>query len=482
MILLILSAVSRKLIMIEVHRGLMSKKIRRDIMENTREKMLTESPIKLMFQLCTPAIIGMVVIGLYSFMDGVFAGQLIGENAMGAISVAYPLTFFNTGISTLIGVGSASVLSRSIGNKNQKLIDAIMGNLVAWILLLSSIIMIIGLVFTRQLLQISGASGEILELGVRYLRIIFIGSIFVNFAQSANMVMRGEGLMKKAMLIMGLGAILNIILDPILITAFGDNAIEGAAVATVISQFIQALITMQYFRKKSKRVKIYKIKLDKNIQAEMFSIGVSAMMMQVLMFIQQTLLYRMAFKYGGDNQGILMAAVLRIYAFSFIPLWGMSQGLQPVVGTNFGAGSYERVKKSTNVFIIGAMVLALVFWVPIELLPKQVLGLFIKNKDLVSSGVDYLRIYYSIFPLYGAMVMTITFFQSIGNGKTSGLLVVFRQVILFVPGILLLSKIFGLSAVWFTQPIVDATIIILGIFLLMKEYRKMVKNTSDISA
>lgn len=217
-------------------------------MEDNRKQILTKSPVKLMFKLCTPAIIGMVVIGLYSFMDGVYAGQLIGKNAMAAISISYPITFLNTGIATLIGVGSASVLSRAIGNKNQKIINSIMGNLIGWILILSTIIMIVGIVFTKQLLQISGASGEILNLGIRYLRIIFLGSIFVNFAQSANMVMRGEGLMKKAMLIMGFGAILNIILDPILIILFKERAIEGAAVATVISQIIQAAITMHYFK------------------------------------------------------------------------------------------------------------------------------------------------------------------------------------------------------------------------------------------
>ncbi|KAJ49805.1 putative MATE family efflux protein [Clostridium tetanomorphum] len=445
-------------------------------MKDIREKLLTESPRKLMFQLCTPAIIGMVVIGLYSFMDGVFAGQLVGEQAMGAISVAFPLTFFNSGISTLIGVGSASILSRAIGKKNQKIIDTIMGNLIAWVILFSTVIMILGLTFTTQLLQISGASGEILELGVRYLRIIFIGSIFVNFAQSANMVIRGEGLMKKAMLIMGFGAILNIILDPILMKIFGDMAIEGAAIATVISQIIQAVLTLNYFKKKSKVVKINKIKIDKNIKSEMFSVGSSAMMMQVLMFIQQTLLYRMAFKYGGDNQGILMAANLRIYAFSFIPLWGMSQGLQPVVGTNFGAGFYERVKKANNTFIVGATVLALVFWIPIEFLPKQVLSLFITNENLVLSGIENFRTFYSSFPLYGILVIMIAFFQSIGNGKTAGLLVMFRQVILFVPAILLLPKAFALTAVWFTQPLVDTLIIIVGIVIMFRQYKKMVSK------
>ena len=442
-------------------------------MEDNRKQILTKSPVELMFKLCTPAIIGMVVIGLYSFMDGVYAGQLIGKNAMAAISISYPITFLNTGIATLIGVGSASVLSRAIGNKNQKVINSIMGNLIGWILILSTIIMIVGIVFTKQLLQISGASGEILNLGTRYLRIIFLGSIFVNFAQSANMVMRGEGLMKKAMLIMGFGAILNIILDPILIILFKERAIEGAAVATVISQIIQAAITMHYFKKKSKKVKIKKIKLDSNIQKEVFAVGISAMMMQVLSLVQQTLLYRMAFKYGGDNQGILMGAVMRIYSFSFIPLWGMSQGLQPVVGTNFGAKSYNRVRKSTNTFIIGAVCLGLLFWIPIELYPRQILGLFIKDKNLVSEGIKYFRIFYSIFPLNGCIVMAITFFQSIGNGKVSGLLVMFRQIILFIPSVIIMTSIFKLPAVWYTQPVVDTIIVIGSLILIKKEYMKL---------
>lgn len=444
-------------------------------MASTREKLLSDPPKKLMINLCIPAILGMVVIGLYSFMDGVFAGQLIGEEAMAAISISYPITLLNNGIATLIGIGSASVLSRAIGKKDKNTIDKIMGNLIFNVLFFSIIIMFVGLTATRSLLQISGATGQILELGVRYLKVVFIGSIFVNFTQSANMVMRGEGIMKKAMMIMGFGALLNIVLDPILIKIFKENAVEGAALATVFSQVVQAIVTMYYFKKKSKVVKINKIKLEKNIEKEVFNVGVSAMMMQVLTIIQQTLLYRMAFKYGGDTQAILMGASLRIQAFSFIPLWGMSQGLQPVVGTNYGAHKFERVKKSTTMFILGSTVLALLFWVPIEIIPKQVLGLFIKNKGMVASGVSNFRIFYGLFPIYGAMVMMITFFQSIGNGKVAGIMVFLRQVILFVPVLILMPKIFGLSAVWFTQPIIDGVVVLMGILILLKEYKNMSK-------
>ncbi|NEZ47322.1 MATE family efflux transporter [Clostridium niameyense] len=442
-------------------------------MENKREDLLIKSPVELMFKLCIPAIIGMTVIGLYSFMDGVFAGQMIGKEAMAAISIAYPLTLFNSGISTLVGIGSASILSRAIGKKDNNAINKIMGNLIANVLLFSTIVMIVGIVFTRPLLQISGAQGEILNLGVRYLKIVFLGSIFVNFAQSANMVMRGEGKMKEAMLIMGFGALLNIVLDPILIKAFGDKGIEGAAVATILSQIIQAIITLVYFKKKSKKVKINKIKLEKDLRGEMFSVGISAMMMQVFTIIQQTLLYRMAFKYGGNTQAILMGASLRIQAFSFIPIWGMSQGLQPVVGTNYGAEKFNRVKRATNVFILGSTILALVFWIPIQVMPSKVLGLFIKDTPIVLSGISNFRIFYSIFPLYGALIMMITFFQSIGNGKSAGKLVLLRQIILYVPAIILIPTIFGLPAVWFTQPLVDFIVILLGFVLLFKEYSKM---------
>lgn len=166
--------------------------------QDIRTQLLTASPFQLMLSLSVPAIIGMVVVGLYNFMDRVFVGQLINEVAMGAVSVSYPFTLINTGVSTLIGVGSASVLSRAIGKKDQNTVDKIMGNLIAMNLLLGVIITALGMIFTRQLLTLSGAEGEILNHAERYLHIIFAGSLFVNFAQSANMIMRGEGILKKA--------------------------------------------------------------------------------------------------------------------------------------------------------------------------------------------------------------------------------------------------------------------------------------------
>ena len=444
--------------------------------QDIKEQLLTKRPIDLLFQLSIPAVIGMIVIGLYPLMDGIFAGKIIGQTAMTACGVAMPLTFFNSGVSTLLGVGSASVLSRAIGKGDQKTVDKIMGNLIFWVILFSAIITVGGILLAPHFLDMVGATGEIKTYGIRYLRVIFIGSLFVNFTQSANMVMRGEGLMKKAMLIMGFGALLNIILDPILMTVMGEYAIEGAALATITAQFVQAAVTLHYFLKKSKVVKIHKIQSDAEIKKEMFSVGSSAMMMQLLFMIQQTMLYKMAFKYGGDTNGILMAASLRVYAFSFIPLWGMSQGLQPVVGTNFGAKQFDRVRQGMKVFSIGGLILAAIFWLPSLLFSSQILSLFGVEASIIAQGVGNFRLFYSVFILYGVMVMTITFFQSIGNGKKAGMIVMLRQLFLFVPAMIFLPMAFGIKAVWFTQPLVDFIMITVGILMMLNELNKMGKD------
>ena len=444
--------------------------------QDIKTQLLTKRPIDLLFQLSIPAVIGMIVIGLYPLMDGIFAGKIIGQTAMTACGVAMTLTIFNNGVATLVGIGSASVLSRALGKGDLKTVDKIMGNLIFWVILFSGIITVGGILLAPYFLDMVGATGEIKAYGIRYLRVIFIGSLFVNFTQSANMVMRGEGLMKKAMMIMGLGALLNIILDPILMIVMGEYAIEGAAIATVISQIFQAVLTFFYFSKKSAFVGVHKIQKYKSIYSEMFSIGSSAMMMQILFAVQQTFLFKSAFAYGGDNWGILMSATMRLYMFSFIPLWGMSQGLQPIIGANFGAKQYERVKETMKIFIYGGTILAALSWIPSMICPKQLLSLFNVRKEIIEKGVLNFRMFYSIFILFGIMIMSLTFFQSIGDGKKANIIVLFRQLILFIPTILLLPKLFGPVAIWYAEPIVDFTIILIGLFLMLKEMKKMNKE------
>ncbi len=452
--------------------------------KDTRTMLLTASPLKLMISLSLPAIIGMVVVGLYNLMDGIYVGQMIGSTAMGAVSVAYPFTMINSGISTLIGVGSASVLSRAIGKKDNATIDKIMGNLISLNLILSIVVTVIGMIFTQSLLKITGAEGEILDTATHYLRIVFAGSLFVNFAQSANMVMRGEGILKKAMLITGTGAVLNIILDPILISIMRNNGIgvEGAALATVFSQFITACITLWYFKKKSKTIKINKIKLEKELLSDILSVGFSAMLMQVMSFIQQTVLYNVAAHHGGDVWQIILGAALRIQAFAFIPLWGMSQGFQPAAGTNFGAKNYERVKKITIGFCIGATVLALVFYLLAEIVPNTVLSWFITDTDIVAMGVRDFRVLFSTYITLGIMITVITLFQSLGKASKASILVLLRQIVLFIPMAILLPKSgsLGIHGVFLAPALTDGIVFVLSLVLLFTEFGKLNKLKDNI--
>ena len=250
---------------------------------DTRTKLLTKNPWPLMIELSIPAVLGMVVVGLYNMMDSIFVGQMVGDVQMGAISVSYPLTLINAGSAAMLGVGSASVLSRAIGKKDENTIKKIMGNLVAMVLLLSVIYTVVGMVFTRQLLSLTGASDNILNYAEKYLRIVFAGSLFVNFFQSANMVIRGEGQLKRAMTIIASGAILNIILDPIFISILNPYGmgIEAAAYATIFSQFVQAAITLWYFKKKSPHVKIGRIRIDGELLPQVLSVGVTFAFLQV---------------------------------------------------------------------------------------------------------------------------------------------------------------------------------------------------------
>ena len=444
---------------------------------DTRTQLLTAPPFQLMLSLSLPAIIGMVVVGLYSFMDRVFVGQLIDQVAMGAVSVSYPFTLINSGISTLIGVGSASVLSRAVGKKDQGTIDKIMGNLIALNLILGVIVTVLGMIFTRPILTLSGAEGAILNNAERYLRIIFAGSLFVNFAQSSNMIMRGEGLLKQAMIYSGGSAILNIILDPILISVLEPRGmgIEGAAYATVIAQIVYAAAMLRHFRSKSKNVRIHGIRVEKSLIPEIFGVGFSAMLMQVMTLLQQTVLYHTAHSYGGDDWQILLGAALSVQSFTMIPLWGASQGFQPAAGTNFGAKQYDRVKQVTRAFIVGATVLGLIFYIPIQLAPGTILSWFIKDAGIVSQGVTDFRILFSTYIVLGFVLMVITLMQSLGKASKASILVLMRQIILFVPLAIFLPKVggLGIDGVFLAPAVTDLIVLVLSIVMLAGEFRNI---------
>ena len=446
--------------------------------QDTREMLLSGNVFTTMLTLSVPAVLGMVVIGLYNFMDAVFVGQMVGPVAMTAVKVSYPFTLINSGIATLVGQGSASVLSRAIGERDKDTIDRIMGNLIAFVSVLSVLVIVLGLLFTRQLLSLAGAEGEVLEQAIPYLRIVFCGSLFVNLGQSTNMIMRGEGKLKKAMIIMATSAILNIILDPILITLLGkEHGVLGAAYATIISQFVLMCMSFFYFIKKSDNIKIHKIRFEKPLVKPVLSVGFSAMLMQVMSMVQQTILYSTVQKWGGSEWQTILGASLSLQAFSFIPLWGISQGFQPAIGTNFGAKRFDRVGAFTRTFMISATVVALIFYVPIMCFPAKMLSMFITDAAIVQAGAPMLRMLFATYISYGVLILSITFFQAIGKAGAASAMALLRQLLLFLPLVIILPHLFGLGVkgVFLAQLLTDALVLVIGIIFLISAFKSMRK-------
>lgn len=441
-------------------------------MNKNREELINGNMFTLLLKLSIPGIIGMLVIGLYNLCDAIFVGKLVGETALAAVSISSPFTFINNCIAVLVGVGSSSILSRAIGSKDDKIINEILGNLILSVLVLSLAVTTLGCLFSENLLRFSGATGEILKSGINYLRIVYIGSFFVNFSQSANMLIRGEGKMKEAMSIMALGAILNIILDPIFIKTL-NFGVEGAAIATIIAQTIQALVTFIYFKRNKSILSVNKLKFAFDLMPEILSVGGSAAMMQLMYLVQQTALYKLTSIYGGDEQLVLMGVALRILMFTFIPIWGIGQGLQPIVGMNFGAKKYDRVKDAVKIFSIASTIFIGILWGFYILNPKVVLSWFINDKTIIENGYKFFRLMFLTFPVSGLIVMSMTFFQSIGKGGKSALITILKQVILFMPIAIILTKIIGIKGTWLSSSVTDAIVFVLSLVLLAMEFKKL---------
>ncbi|HDK7167473.1 TPA: MATE family efflux transporter [Clostridium botulinum] len=441
-------------------------------MNKNREELINGNMFTLLLKLSIPGIIGMLVIGLYNLCDAIFVGKLVGETALAAVSISSPFTFINNCIAVLVGVGSSSILSRAIGSKDDKIINEILGNLILSVLVLSLAVTILGCLFSENLLRFSGATGEILKSGINYLRIVYIGSFFVNFSQSANMLIRGEGKMKEAMSIMAVGAILNIILDPIFIRTL-NFGVEGAAIATIIAQIIQALVTFIYFKRNKSILSVNKLKFAFDLMPEILSVGGSAAMMQLMYLVQQTALYKLTSIYGGDEQLVLMGVALRILMFTFIPIWGIGQGLQPIVGMNFGAKKYDRVKDAVKIFSIASTIFIGILWGFYMLRPRVVLSWFINDKTIIENGYEFFRLMFLTFPVSGLIVMSMTFFQSIGKGGKSALITILKQVILFMPIAIILTKIIGIKGTWLSSSVTDAIVFVLSLVLLAMEFKKL---------
>ncbi|WP_313233010.1 MATE family efflux transporter [Tissierella praeacuta] len=442
-----------------------------DEKEKQKQFILSNNLWKVMVQLSWPAVIAMVLYGFNSVLDAIFVGKYIGETALAGVSVAYPLSQISVAFGSLIGVGAGSVLSISLGKQDKKTQERLLGN-VNWLSLVITVVyMILGLIFSIQLMKVMGGKGEALVLGNNYFRITILGSFFWIYGLAGNMMIRSEGKMKSAAIMMGIGLIVNCIANYIFIVVF-DLGVEGAAWGTNIGMFVYTLLAWIYFGKgfASFKTKIFVLYRDKNIIKSIIDLGMSSLIMSIMNLVQAVIVFNTLSKYGTMEDVAFYGAVYRVFTFLLTPIFGLMRALQPVAGINYGARKYERTISSYKIFTLASMILTLPFWIVSMMFPKAILGLMLTEQLFTGTQIMYFRIYMAALPILSSIFTAMTFFPSIDKGKPAAIIGIIRQLVFFIPVMLILPKKIGVSGVYFGTLGIDIIIVLFTIFILKKEF------------
>jgi putative MATE family efflux protein len=451
-----------------------------EIDEKTEKEILTLPINKLFFKLAIPAIIGMFMYSIYIFIDAIFVGQWVGTEGLAAISIVQPLVLVNLVIASFIGMGFSSLLSRAIGANDKKTISNILTSSTFFILIFSLVYSTLGYIFSESLVGFMGAEGLVLDYGNSYFTIVILGGFFFNFVAASTMLIQAEGRIKAAMIIITIGSFLNIILDIILIYYLGMG-IEGAAIATVASMIVTASITIFYYLIGGSKLSftLSGLKSSPHLLKTITPVGSSGLAMQLLALIEHLLIYKTVSIYGGSEELALIGASLNMLAFAGIPLWGIAQGLQPLIGMNFGAKQINRVKEGYKKFLLGATVIASVIWLLFMLFPSQILSIYITDIDVVKSGVFMFQIVMGAFFLRGFISIPIILFQSIGQGAKAFFMLLSDSILLFVPVIIILPIYMGINGVWYAILIGDILIVFLGLALVIHQFKNLNKEVES---
>lgn len=420
-----------------------------------------------------PAILGMSFYALNTFVDAVFVGQLVGESAVAGVSLAFPITNIAMGVAAMLGSGAGAVFSLSIGERDRDTMQKIPGTMMALNLLFTVPLALGGLFFARECMELMGGSGAAAEAGAEYLRHSAVLFPVTAYAVAANMLIRAEGHMRRAMAVLAVTAALNIALNPLLVGTAGLGT-AGSAWATNIAMIVLAAAGAGYFRSTKSSIgrPVPLFIWDKNVMRRSFAIGISTFILQGLAVLQQIFLFRLAANYGTPRDTAVLGAGIRILTLCVFPVMGIVRSVQPVIGINFGAGNARRARDAYFVFSAGGMALLTLIWLPLSLFPREVLGLVLPHTDLTAEDVLNFRILVVILPILPAVLNGLTFFQAVGRAKTAGVLAVLRQLIVFAPAVLILPRYFGISGLYYAMTGVDAAVITVLFVLLAAEFSK----------
>ena len=428
-----------------------------------------ESELKLLIKYSVPAIIGMLVNALYNIVDRIFIGHIpgVGPMAITGVGITMPIMSILLGFGMLIGIGATANISIKFGQNKRKDAEKILGNSVALITIISLVLTIVGIVFANSILHLFGASEATIFYAKEYINVILLGTIFNLMSFSLYSTIRADGNPKMSAAVMVLGCIINVILDAVFIFVF-NLGIKGAALATLIMLYYYTLGGSNL------KLKFETLKLDWRLVKIVLAIGVAPFSMQMAASVVQVIANNALRMYGGDLAIGAMAAISSIAMIFLMPIFGINQGSQPIIGYNYGAKKYERAQKTVKLAMIAATTILVLGGILIQAFPALVISMFNSDPKLLEIGVPGLRIYLFMMPIIGISIIGSNYFQSIGKAKLATFLSLLRQVILLIPLTLVLPKIagLGLTGVWLAGTVSDfLSTIITGLFII-KEFKK----------
>lgn len=447
-----------------------------------QEELGNLSIARLLVKFSIPAIIGMVVNMLYNVVDRMYIGNIpdIGGLAITGVGITMPITSIITGIGMLVGIGTSASISLAFGQGKEDLAKKYLGNGFTCIIIASLVVAILGNIFANQIVNFFGASTKTMPFALAYLRPLIIGTICNLCAFGLNHSINSDGSPKIAMFTMLIGAIINIILDPIFIFAL-DLGIEGAAYATVISQFIAGCWVIYYFTKSKKStIKLSKVDMIPQVAIvkKILLIGLAPFCMQVAGSAVQVISNKALITYGGDLAIGAMAVISSVCTIFIMPIFGLNQGAQPIIGYNYGAKNYDRVKKTYIYGLIAATVVLIISFLFIEIFPQKAVGLFNNDPELTNIAVNGIRIYLFSLPIIGVQMTASNYYQAIGKPNKSMLIGLSRQVLILIPAFLILPRIYQLKGVWLAGPIADAIAVSISGFIIFREMKSLGKKES----
>ena len=419
------------------------------------QRLGTAPLVPLIFSLALPTALAQLVNMLYNIVDRIYVGHIPGTGslALAGLGVTYPIIVLITAFSNLIGMGGAPRASVAMGRGDYKTAEKILGNCVTLLIVLSVALSVVFTVFGEPVLRAFGASENTLPYAMSYLRIYLLGTIFVQFTLGMTPFITNQGFAGTSMATTCIGAVSNIILDPIFI--YGLNmGVEGAAIATILSQAISAVWVLVFFTGKRSVLRIRKANLipDGKTLALILSLGVSPFLMTATECVIQLAFNTGAATYGGDSAVAIM---------SILPVQGFCQGAQPVVGFNFGARKLERVRKAFTIMLAVSVGITTVVVGAVEIAPQMFLGLFSSDADLIALGTAPLRIYMMGSFFMGAQLACQQTFLGLGEAKISMFVALLRKVILLLPLSIIIPRVFGamglsqLVGLYVAEPVSD---------------------------